>query len=261
MWARHIEQQRRSGQTQRAYCAEHGLQPRVFRRWAQRAARLSPLPSFQVRSSNSASPSASTIAEDAPLPHPVQEVLVRAEPRRRWTEDQKLRLVEETFGAGSSISRVARKYGVHTSVLFRWRRQLAGPPSGRDPAAIKAATFAPVQIVPEQLQLPPLLHLIQHHQCGCWPGSVGAHRDRAHKWASYPCRSRRRRRCAPPCAICFGRCLMLTVPAGVRVFLALGPTDMRKGFDGLAMLVQDLLQQNPFSGHLFVFRGRRSDRD
>jgi transposase len=53
---------------------------------------------------------------------------------------------------------------------------------------------------------------------------------------------------------------MLTVPAGVRVFLVLGPTDVRKGFDGLAMLVQDLLQQNPFSGHLFVFRGRRSAR-
>ncbi len=151
-WAKHIEQQRRGGQTQRAYCAEHGLQPRVFRRWAQRVARVSP---SGVRASDSAGPSASTIAEDAPLPHPVQEILVRAEPRRRWTEDQKLRLVEETFAAGSSISRVARKYGVHTSVLFRWRRQLAGPPSGRDPAAIKAATFAPVQIVPEQLQLPP----------------------------------------------------------------------------------------------------------
>jgi transposase len=53
---------------------------------------------------------------------------------------------------------------------------------------------------------------------------------------------------------------MLTVPAGVRVFLALGPTDMRKGYDGLAMLVQDLLKQNPFSGHLFVFCGRRGDR-
>ena len=50
---------------------------------------------------------------------------------------------------------------------------------------------------------------------------------------------------------------MLTFPAGVRVFFALGPTDMRKGFDGLAMLVQDLLQQNPFGGHLFVFRRRR----
>ena len=154
-WARHIEQQRRSGQTQRAYCAEHGLQPRVFRRWAQRQARLSPSPSSGVRASDSAGPSAGTIAENAPLPHPVPEILVRAEPRRRWTEDQKLRLVEETFGAGSSISRVARKYGVHTSVLFRWRRQLAGPPSSRAPAAIRAATFAPVQIVPEQLQLPP----------------------------------------------------------------------------------------------------------
>jgi transposase len=152
MWAKHIEQQRRSGQTQRAYCAEHGLQPRVFRRWAQRVARVSP---SGVRASDSAGPSAGTIAENAPLPHPVPEILVRAEPRRRWTEDQKLRLVEETFGAGSSISRVARKYGVHTSVLFRWRRQLAGPPSSRAPAAIRAATFAPVQIVPEQLQLPP----------------------------------------------------------------------------------------------------------
>ena len=151
MWAKHIEQQRLGGQTQRAYCAEHGLQPRVFRRWAQRVARVSP---SGVRASDSAGPSAGTSAEDAPLPHPVQEILVRAEPRRRWTEDQKLRLVEETFAAGSSISRVARKYGVHTSLLFRWRRQLAGPPSGQGSAAIKAATFAPVQIVPEQLHLP-----------------------------------------------------------------------------------------------------------
>ena len=155
MWAKHIEQQRRSGQTQRAYCAEHGLQPRVFRRWAQRVGHLSLSLSSAVRASDSAGPSASTIAEDSSLPHPVQEILVRAEPRRRWTEDQKLRLVEETFGAGSSISRVARKYGVHTSVLFRWRRQLAGPPSSQAPATGKAATFASVQIVPEQRQLPP----------------------------------------------------------------------------------------------------------
>ena len=108
-----------------------------------------------LRASDSAGPSAGTIAEDAPLPHPVQEILVRAEPRRRWTEDQKLRLVEETFAAGSSISRVARKYGVHTSVLFRWRRQLAGPPSSQGSATIKATTFAAVKIVSEQLQLPP----------------------------------------------------------------------------------------------------------
>lgn len=50
---------------------------------------------------------------------------------------------------------------------------------------------------------------------------------------------------------------MITVPAGVHVYLAMGPTDMRKGIDGLSMLVQELLKLNPFSGHLFAFRGRR----
>lgn len=52
---------------------------------------------------------------------------------------------------------------------------------------------------------------------------------------------------------------MLTFSAGVRVHLALGVTDMRKGFDGLAAQVQTVLQADPFSGHLFLFRGRRGD--
>lgn len=52
---------------------------------------------------------------------------------------------------------------------------------------------------------------------------------------------------------------MISVPAGCRVYLAMGPTDMRKGFDGLAMLAQQTLQQDPFSGALFVFRGKRGD--
>jgi transposase len=45
----------------------------------------------------------------------------------------------------------------------------------------------------------------------------------------------------------------------VRVWLAAGPTDMRRGFDGLARQVQEALGQDPFSGQLFVFRGRRGD--
>ena len=52
---------------------------------------------------------------------------------------------------------------------------------------------------------------------------------------------------------------MIAVPAGVRVYLACGPTDMRKGFDGLSVLAQDTLKQDPFAGHLFVFRGKRGD--
>ena len=49
---------------------------------------------------------------------------------------------------------------------------------------------------------------------------------------------------------------MITLASGTRVWLAVGRTDMRKGFDGLSTLVQEKLAQYPFCGHLFVFRGR-----
>ena len=52
---------------------------------------------------------------------------------------------------------------------------------------------------------------------------------------------------------------MITLPGGTRIWLAAGMTDMRKGFDGLAALVHGTLAENPFSGHVFVFRGRRGD--
>ncbi len=52
---------------------------------------------------------------------------------------------------------------------------------------------------------------------------------------------------------------MIALPAGTQVWLAAGVTDMRKGMDGLAALAQTVLTQNPFSGHVFVFRGRRGD--
>jgi transposase len=53
---------------------------------------------------------------------------------------------------------------------------------------------------------------------------------------------------------------MIALPAGVRVWLAAGATDMRKGFDGLAAAVQLQLSEDPFSGQLFVFRGKAGDR-
>lgn len=52
---------------------------------------------------------------------------------------------------------------------------------------------------------------------------------------------------------------MIPVPAGVRVWLATGHTDMRRGFPSLALLVQETLRQDPHGGHLFVFRGKRGD--
>ena len=54
--------------------------------------------------------------------------------------------------------------------------------------------------------------------------------------------------------------MLIGFPTGVRVWLAAGITDMRRGFDGLASLIQGSLLEDPFSGHLFVFRGRKGDR-
>ena len=53
---------------------------------------------------------------------------------------------------------------------------------------------------------------------------------------------------------------MLSLAASTRIFLAIEPCDMRKGFDGLFALVESVIRQDPFSGHLFVFRNRRRDR-
>jgi hypothetical protein len=52
---------------------------------------------------------------------------------------------------------------------------------------------------------------------------------------------------------------MIPVPAGVRVFLATGHTDMRKGFDGLALAVQEHLKMDAHAGQIYVFRGKRGD--
>ncbi len=52
---------------------------------------------------------------------------------------------------------------------------------------------------------------------------------------------------------------MIALSSGARVWLATGHTDMRKGYQSLALLVQETLKRDPHGGHLFVFRGRRGD--
>ena len=75
---------------------------------------------------------------------------------------------------------------------------------------------------------------------------------------------------APPCSRLFGSCrrragegAMIPTPSDVRVWLAVGRTDMRRGMNGLALQVQEALQRDPHVGDLFVFRGcaRRPDQD
>ncbi len=52
---------------------------------------------------------------------------------------------------------------------------------------------------------------------------------------------------------------MIPVPVSTKVWLAAGVTDMRRGFNGLSALTEKVLEQDPYSGHLFVFSGRRGE--
>jgi transposase len=53
---------------------------------------------------------------------------------------------------------------------------------------------------------------------------------------------------------------VLTLAPTVRIFVGVGPVDMRRSFDGLSAVVREVLRQDPLSGHLFCFRNRRGDR-
>ncbi|KKK66888.1 hypothetical protein LCGC14_2959560 [marine sediment metagenome] len=52
---------------------------------------------------------------------------------------------------------------------------------------------------------------------------------------------------------------MLSFPSAVKIYLCKQPTDMRRSFDGLAMMVQCIIRHDPLSGHVFVFRNKRGN--
>ncbi len=52
---------------------------------------------------------------------------------------------------------------------------------------------------------------------------------------------------------------MIALPSGTAIWIAAGFTDLRRGFTGLSAIAQTVLEKNPLSGHVFVFRGKRGD--
>ncbi len=52
---------------------------------------------------------------------------------------------------------------------------------------------------------------------------------------------------------------MIALPSGTTIWIAAGFTDLRRGFTGLSAIAQTVLEKNPLSGHVFVFRGKRGD--
>jgi hypothetical protein len=135
------------------------------------------------------------------------------------------------------VSIVARRHDVNSNQLFRWRRQLLPK------AAVESGAMVPVAIAAEDGR----------------PRRTdreGVYRDRVWVWRTG---APARRSQLGDAAADDQTAAMNTLPAGTRVWLAAGATDMRKGFDSLAAQAQTVLGQDPFSGHVFCFRGRRGD--
>lgn len=76
------------------------------------------------------------------------ELITGRQRRRRWTAEEKARIVSESFEADANISDVARRHGVARGLLTIWRRQLSSGGGGQEPgqsfAAVKVDTFASV---------------------------------------------------------------------------------------------------------------------
>jgi transposase len=75
------------------------------------------------------------------------EVITGAASRRRYSEEEKLQLVEEAFGPDASVTEVARRAGVDPSLLYRWRRQMFG-------ARPRLPAFTPVAVAADDATSP-----------------------------------------------------------------------------------------------------------
>jgi transposase len=89
------------------------------------------------------------------------EILNGVERRRRWSEDEKARIIEESFTAGAKVSDVARKHGVSRGLIFAWRKEarvdgLAIPGVPRlIPVQLAASPPLPSRVLPALAPTPP----------------------------------------------------------------------------------------------------------
>ena len=88
------------------------------------------------------------------------EIITRPERRRRWSEEEKLQLVEEACRPGYSVSQVARQHGINAGQLFTWRRQARAKGLVSDarskPNVAPALTFTPVKVAEEPTASDPI---------------------------------------------------------------------------------------------------------
>jgi transposase-like protein len=137
--------------------------------------------------------------------------------RRSFTDEEKLAVVLESEQPGMSVAEVCRRHRIVTSMVFRWRVQFGF--TGKK--AVKLATVTLPGGSSGGSSGPAVLHDLLHPPDGMMPVQLP-------RWATRLCARRQRSGSgSPACSRPGGRTMMI-VPAGVKVHLALGYTDMRK---------------------------------
>jgi len=167
-------------------------------------------------------------------------LITGSERRRQWSADDKARILAEIEAPGAVVAEVARRADVCTSLVCKWRREARKGASaggffarGRRSAAARVSGIAGGERARAR----------RHRRGG--EGRAGS------DW----------RRCAFSSDRCDveGASIVIPMPSGVRVWIATGHTDMRRGMQGLALQVQEQLRREPHGGDLYIFRGRRGD--
>ncbi|UVK57423.1 transposase (plasmid) [Mesorhizobium sp. AR02] len=87
------------------------------------------------------------------------EVITSVERRRRWSREEKERLVAATFESGASVSEIARSAGIYVSQLFRWRKELCQVPGPSIPQLVPVEVAAALPAPPTPVEPPPTSQL------------------------------------------------------------------------------------------------------
>lgn len=166
--------------------------------------------------------------------------------RRRYSTDFKRKVVRDANAPGASVAAVARQYGLNANMVFIWRRDPRFGPRAAE------SVFLPVDVTASSART-------RTDQTAASAVSDGEIVIRFDCGAHVMCRGDVDEVALEKVLRALRRERMIPVPASTRIWLAAGVTDMRKSFDGLAVLAETVLEEDPFSGHLLVFRGRRGD--
>jgi transposase-like protein len=165
--------------------------------------------------------------------------------RQRFSLEQKRQMVEATLAPGASVARVTREHGVNANQVFALRKLYQqGLLEERSVGGVK---LLPVRVAGlDRIESLSGLRLVRTLRTRfTWSLPVK-------HWSPW-----KAVRTSSLCTSSWSVCCVIELRTGTGVWIVAGVTDLRRGFTGLSAMVQTTLEQDPFSGHVFVFRGRR----